>query len=202
MNRCLIFGAGDMPSKIDILADDFVVCADGGIAIAEKFGIENYLAIGDFDSYEGEVSKDYIVLSAEKDETDLIAAINIGLKRGFREFVLYGCLGGRLDHTVANIQTLNYLNERDASGILTSDDCKVILLDSADLALENDNDYRYISVFSYGGTAKGVTIRGLKYTLDNAILSDSFPLGVSNEFLENSGKISVIEGKLLIILTK
>ncbi len=202
MSRCVVFGAGEMPSKINILPDDFIICADGGIEIAKRFGITNFIAIGDFDSYSGEVLSDYKVLPSEKDDTDLIAAINIGIERGFKEFVLYGCLGGRLDHTIANIQTLGFLNERNASGVLISDYCKVILLDNAEVVVYNDNNYRYISVFAFGGVASGVTIKGLKYEAENIDFSDSYPLGVSNEFLETSGKISVSSGKLLIIFTK
>ncbi len=202
MSRCVIFAAGDMPSKIDIRDDDLIICADGGIDIANKFGITNFLAIGDFDSYDGEILNGYTVLLPEKDDTDLIAAINLGLKHEFYEFALYGCLGGRLDHTLANIQTLGYLNERGAKGMLISDDCKVILLDGDSLVVENDEDYRYISIFSYDGSAVGVTIEGLKYEVANIELTSTYPLGVSNEFIGKRGKISVNEGKLIIILTK
>ena len=56
-----------------------------------------------------------------------------------------------------------------------------------------------ISVFCTSGTASGVTLRGLYYPLTDAVLTSSFPLGVSNQFTGVPASVTVADGTLLIM---
>ena len=53
-----------------------------------------------------------------KDDTDTLAALKFGLEQGHREFHLYGALGGRLEHTMANLQCLLFLKRVGAAGYI------------------------------------------------------------------------------------
>lgn len=184
---------------------DFFVCADGGTRHAEALGVAPNAAVGDFDSYPPPEGKGVDVrrFKKEKDETDTILAVQYGFERGFREFLILGGLRGRLDHTVANFGALKYLFDRGGSGYIADGDNEVYLLTGGSMTIERRDGY-YVSVFPFGGPAKGVTERGLKYGLDDVELVIGFPLGVSNEFGNEGEKavVSLREGNLLIILSR
>ena len=122
-----------------------------------------------------------------------------GLQLGCREFIFYGSLDGpRLDHTVANIQTLRYLTDHGATGVLIGLSQQVTLLRGGSLTLP-PREKGDISIFAFGGEVKGVTIKGLKYELEKGDLTPSFPLGVSNSFVGKSAEVSVEDGDILIV---
>ena len=126
-------------------------------------------------------------------------AVRRGLELGYREFVLYGSLDGpRLDHTVANFQTLQYLADHGADGYLVGNSCIVTVLKDAVLSFPAGKEGT-ISVFCMGADAEGVTLEGLYYPLDRGRLTAGFPLGVSNHFTGKPARISVETGSLLIL---
>lgn len=197
---CYIIGASKT-DKIYISPDfdSFIIAADGGLKALKSQGIAPDLVLGDFDSL-GYIPKGTNVLKfkSEKDYTDTFIAMEEGIKQGCKTFILYGCLGGRLDHTIANIQMLSYLAEHNARGFLIGDTSATVIKNTS-LAFSPDNK-GIISVFSINGkAAKGVTINGLKYEIKNTELSSEFPLGVSNEFTGKPAEITVTDGCLLII---
>ena len=199
MGKCVIFCAADFHGLIaPIEEDDFIIAADGGLTHVKKLGITPNGILGDFDSL-GYTPADSTVFPVEKDDTDAMLAVRKGLELGYREFYLYGSLDGpRLDHTVANFQTLQFLCDHDAYGYLIGKDYIVT-------AVKN-NTVRFpaactgiFSVFCMGKDAEGVTIRGGKYSAENVALSAGFPLGVSNHFTGKPVEISVADGSLLIM---
>lgn len=195
---CYIIGAGAITS-LPIPKDAFVICADGGLAAAARFGVTPDLIVGDFDSL-GLVPKgeNVIVHPVEKDETDSFLALRLGLERGYRRFLFYGCLGGRLDLTLANIQHLQYLAEHDAQGVLIGEKETLTVIKNAALRFRADRKGD-ISVFSLSDKSEGVCIRGLHYEAENITLTNSFPLGVSNSFVGKEASVSVENGVLLVV---
>ena len=185
----------------EIHDNDLVIAVDGGYSCAESLGITPHILIGDLDSIAQIPSGIEIVkLPAEKDVTDTLAAIDYGLSKGFTTFHIYGGLGGRLDHTLANIACLQYLLNHGAHGYLHSDYQTVTMFsDKLELAARKNGT---VSVFAYGGDAHGVTEIGLKYPLDNAHVTTDFPIGISNEFVGNPVAIEVREGTLLAMYPK
>jgi thiamine pyrophosphokinase len=135
----------------------------------------------------------------EKDDTDAMLAIRRGLSRGFRRFIIYGGLDGeRLDHTLANFQTLQYLADRGAVGYLVGRRYMVTVVKDGKISFPAQAE-GIISLFCLGPDAKGVTLSGLKYTLENGTLTSGFPLGVSNHFAGEKAEISVNDGSLLVL---
>ena len=201
MQRCIIFCAGER-GEIDFSFrdDDFVICCDAGFKAACEMGIEPDLIMGDFDSYSEKLPDGIKTMRfpVEKDDTDSMLAVREGLKRGYREFVLLFPLGGRLDHTYANIQTLAFLLEHGAEGILIGPRDTVRLLRNGTLILDRKENKTF-SLFAFMGTAKGVSLSGMQYSLDNAEVTEAFPIGLGNHILEPQGTVTVTDGTLLII---
>ena len=197
--RGVIFCAGGFGGLTEPLREgDFVIAADGGVKHVESLGIRPDIVLGDFDSL-GYAPEGAEVYPVEKDDTDAMLAARRGLEKGCREFLFYGSLDGpRLDHTVANLQMLRFLADHGATGKLAGLRQQVTLLRKGKLTLP-PRETGDISIFAFGGEAKGVTIKGLKYELEDGTLTPSFPLGVSNSFVGKSVEISVDHGDVLII---
>ncbi|MBQ8324647.1 MAG: thiamine diphosphokinase [Clostridia bacterium] len=203
MKTCYIVGAGDnRATSFCPDEEDLVIAADGGLEILQKRGIPVDLILGDFDSL-GYIPKEenLILHPVRKDETDLMLACREGLARGYRSFCLYGSLGGdRLSHTVANFQLLTWLADQGARGTLYGKGCEVSLLREESITFPG-GDSGFLSLFAWGGEAE-VSVKGLSYELQNALLTDHYPLGVSNEFCGRDGEITVHRGDVLLILEK
>ena len=174
------------------------IAADGGLRHVAQLGLSPDVILGDFDSL-GYVPQNATVFPVEKDDTDAMLAARKGLELGCSRFVFYGALEGpRLDHTVANFQTLQFLADRGAQGFLVGKDTVVTVLKNGSITLPALPE-GIVSVFCMGSDARGVTIRGLKYGLEKGTLSSGFPLGVSNHFAGKEAEISVEDGSLLIL---
>ena len=199
MAICNIFCAAEFDGLVlPIEKDDYILAADGGYAHVQKLGLTPDCVLGDFDSL-GYVPQDANIFPVEKDDTDAMLAVRRGLQLGYKEFLLYGSLDGpRLDHTVANFQTLQFLADQGATGYLIGKDYIVTCLKAGSLSFPETAE-GIISVFCMGADAKGVTIQGLQYPLENGSLTSGFPLGVSNHFIGKESAITVKTGSLLIL---
>ena len=199
MGSCVIFCAGGFDALARPLgAEDYVIAADGGLRHTQALGIVPAEILGDFDSL-GYVPEGATVYPAEKDDTDAMLAARRGLELGLREFVFYGALEGpRLDHTVANFQTLQFLADRGARGFLVGRDTLVTVVKNGSLTFPAGAEGN-LSVFCLGPDARGVTERGLYYGLTNGVLTAGFPLGASNHFTGEQAVISVEDGSLLVL---
>ena len=199
MGKCIIFCAAGFDGLAAPLAgEDFVIAADGGLVHTKLLGITPNEVLGDFDSL-GFAPEGANVFPVEKDDTDAMLAVRRGLALGYKEFVLYGSLDGpRLDHTVANFQTLQFLSDRGATGYLAG--CTTLVTVVKDGGLRFPAGKRgTVSVFCLGADAEGVTLEGLYYPLEKGTLTAGFPLGVSNHFTGEEGSIFVEKGSLLVI---
>jgi len=199
--RCYIAGAGEFNDKVLPVENDYIIAADAGYISLTRHGIIPDLIVGDFDSLKKVPNHPNIIRSPiEKDDTDMMLAVKEGIKLGFTEFIINGGLGGRLDQTYANFQILTYLAEKQARGTLVGEDVYVTAIKDGEIEIEPGfAENKIISVFSAGGTATGVTLKGLKYPLDNATLTSDNPIGTSNEFTNETAVISVDSGTLIII---
>lgn len=197
MNSCLIAASLDVV-EFKPEEGDMVIAADYGYKRLSDLGIKPDYVVGDFDSlgYTPK-GKTTIVYPKEKDDTDTILAVDLGFEKGYREFFIFGGIGERLDHTISNIQTLCYISERGGRGSLVGREETVTLLKDGKMEFDESFNGR-ISVFAVE-TAKKVTIKGLKYELEDARIKNSYPIGVSNEFIGKKASITVKDGALLIV---
>ena len=196
---CRIVGAGEMTSFFHVEKGDFIIAADGGLAYLNRFGVSPDLILGDFDSLsESPAGENVLTFPVEKDDTDMMLAVKEGLSHGCEVFFLYGGVGGRLDHTLANIQTLCFLAEKGKTGILVGEKECLTALQNGSVTLSSEKGGT-VSVFSAGDRAEGVFERGVKYAVENVTLTNSFPLGVSNSLISAKAEIGVKNGMLVIL---
>lgn len=196
---CYIVGAGENYG-LDFKAEkeDFVIAADAGLRCLEERKVVPDLIVGDFDTLQYVPQGENVLkLPAEKDDTDMSIAIKEGIGAGFSVFHIYCGTGGRIDHTIANLQMLAYLAEREMQGFLFDKDSVFTTVKDGELSFDRI-DTGYISVFSWSERSTGVYLRNMKYELNDAVLTNSFPLGVSNEFIGQAGSIAVEKGTLLV----
>ena len=225
MPTCYIVGAGDFtPRGFAPVPGDLVLAADGGYRALYSLGYTPDLLLGDFDSLgDLPLPPDLPVLRfpARKDDTDTGLALRHGLDRGFRDFALYGCAGGRVDHLLAPLPRLARGSRLGATIRLAAPEYDAWALTgpapstpapdasgpaphapdgpAATLTLPDRPGGTLVSVFCHGDRAEGVTLTGLSYPLDGADLTGDFPLGVSNRRLEGQpATVSVRRGTLLI----
>lgn len=201
MNRCFIYAAGSFFGLRERpRPGDLQIAADAGLRLCRELGRTPDLVLGDFDSMDvSEAPADARRVPVEKDDTDTGLALREGLRRGCREFFIYGGTGGRrLDHTLANLQSLAFLRENGARGWLYDRDFVYTVIKNETLTLRREVDWGLVSLFALGDRARGVTLTGLQYPLDHAELTCAFPLGVSNHFAAETATVTVEDGLLLV----
>lgn len=208
---CIVIGAGDLTvGTVSKGEEDLVIAVDGGLSYCSILGLEPDIIIGDFDSVsqkerqaietlKEQIPDRVIQLKPEKDDTDMLAALKLGLDWGYRSFKIYGGTGGRLDHTIANIQCLLFLKKNEAQGYLCDGNSMIFVMKDEEVRFQPDME-GYLSLFSLTGEAKGVSIKGMKYSLDHYTMRNDFPIGISNEFIGEQGIITVEDGELLGIV--
>ena len=201
MKRCFIFAAGSFYGLRERPAPgDLVIAADAGYRICLQEGLCPDLLLGDFDSMEPPAGFAHVRrLPVEKDDTDTLAALKAGLEEGRDTFYIYGGTGGkRLDHTLANLQSLLFLRRRGARGYLYGDDFVWTVIEDEALTVERGVEWGLFSAFCLGDRAEGVDEEGFQYPLRDAVLAPDFPLGVSNHILEPKARITVRKGALAV----
>ena len=206
MRRCVIIGGASIGDYGTVSAklrqDDYMIYCDCGLRHMDGLGAEPDLIVGDFDSYSNpEFDTETIVLPCEKDDTDTVFAVKEALRRGFEDFLLIGVVGERLDHTLGNVSILLMLDSEGKVGTIIDDYSEMeIVSDRCGKPCIIDDSYVYFSLINISGTARGVTIRGAKYPLENAEITCEYQYGVSNEVLPGStAEVSVGEGRLLLV---
>ena len=199
MKKCLIFCAAEFDRLAAPMEDgDYILAADGGLRHLNQLNIVPNGIIGDFDSL-GYVPEGAQVFPVEKDDTDAMLAARKGLELGYQEFLFYGALDGpRLDHTVSNFQTLQFLADHGAKGYLIGRDYIVTVIKEETVEFPAEAE-GILSLFCLGPDAEGITLENLHYPLENGTLTSGFPLGVSNHFIGKIAKITVKNGSLLAL---
>ncbi len=201
MGICYIVGAGECESiGFEKKKDDFVIAADGGYRYLQSANITPDIIIGDFDSLGETPCEDNVIkLNPVKDITDMNAAVDIGIEKGFDEFIIYGATGGRLDHSLANIQLVASLSKRGIKAFLKNGETVITAVTDGKICFDLFQK-GYISVFAHTDICENVCIKGLKYSLEKTELKNDFALGVSNEFIGSESSVSVGKGTLIIVL--
>ncbi|MDO4156208.1 MAG: thiamine diphosphokinase [Oscillospiraceae bacterium] len=205
MKTAVIFsgGAFSMPEWVQLPKEAIFLCADSGLRHARALGIKPDWILGDFDS-SSEVpdGKNVLRYPPEKDDTDTMLAVKLALSMGAQEIQIYGGLGGRFDHAIANVQVLRYLTEQGAIGTLCDAQNWMTIQTGGTIRQYPKRLGWYFSLLSLSDVCTGVTVRGTRYTLEKGILSAGIPLGVSNEIIAEQAEVSFEQGALLVLYTR
>ena len=206
MSRCVIIGGVKIfdtaKVKSYINESDFIIACDSGIENAKKLGIKLNLIVGDFDSCEKpDTDVEIITLPKAKDDTDTMFAAREAVKRGFDEVVLLGATGERIDHTLANVYILSYLEKQGVKGLIVDDYSESLIIGENGVNIGQISDeYSYFSLICLEGEVDGVTIKNAKFPLENAKITPKHQYATSNEVLPNKVAEVIIEkGSVLLV---
>ena len=215
--RCIMMCAGEYhPMEIDIRQGDVVVAVDGGLAYLLEADIEPDLLLGDFDSleetgYNGKTfaetvaryramgSDHFLQFPVAKDDTDTMAAAKFGLEKGYREFLIYGAMGGRPDHLMANIQTMIFIMHNGGQAWMLDRKTRMTVIGPGEFRLPADFEGT-VSLFALDSCLENVTIRGMKYEVEDASIRNDYPVGCSNETLPSGNGTEAGSGAEAAIL--
>lgn len=184
---------------------DIIIAVDKGLEIFDTCGIKPQYIVGDFDSIDKNILAKYekenleiIRLNPEKDLTDTHSAIELAIKEGSANITILGAIGTRMDHTIANIHVLKIALDKNIQIKIINEKNEIKLINK-DTEVYKDDRYKYLSLIPLTTKVEGVTLKGLKYLLDNATLYVGDSIGVSNEQLEDIAEIKMKNGILILI---
>ena len=203
MKRCVIFGAAPVQDveclREYLLPDAYSIAADGGIELARTLGVKPDLIVADCDSAPRPLDTgNSVLLPKQKDDTDTFVAMHTAFQKGFCDFLLLGCLGGRMDHTVANLLNARRLVEMGAQVTLVDAKNEISVLTAGTYALRKGG----FSVFSMTENVKGLCLSGVEYPLQDFTLQADNPLCVSNVAVSDAASMRFTSGVLLLIYAK
>lgn len=209
MKKCIIVGSVKTESfnEKEKAPNALYIAADGGYEQMKSRGVTPDVLLGDFDSLDREAEfpkgAEIIKYPIEKDDTDTLLAVKEAIKRGCEEITLYGALGGeRFDHSIATLQTLTYAAACGVriTAVGESEGKPFYVTAIKDGEIEFPPEYEgTLSVMCADGYCQGVTVENAKYCVENAIMTPSFPIGVSNSFIKGkTARVSVKKGTLWV----
>lgn len=208
--RVLIFSGGniDTVALTYIKDDDYIIGVDRGAYFLYSHKAKMNLAIGDFDSVTYEQANEIRSYANEtiacdpinKDESDTEMAFNYAIKLNPTEILLFGVLGSRFDHSIANIHLLY-------KGLQAGICCTIIgkmnkIQLTANTITITKDDFQYVSLLPLFSEVHGITLNGFQYPLHNASLKIGDSLGISNVLTDSNGRISISSGVLVVIQSK
>ncbi len=208
MSRCVILAAGPVADAAALRpylrADDVFIAADGGQRLASRLGVTPTVLVADFDSSAPSAVAAVtavVRLPVKKDCTDTAAAVDYARREGYREFLLLGCTGGRLDHQYAATQLLVQLAQEGCVAKAVDEHNEIFAVTASPTVLPPRAGWT-LSLFAFGGTVHGLSIRGAAYPLDDYDLTPIDPLCVSNAAEVTPCEITFRDGTLLVFRAK
>lgn len=205
VKRCVIFGAAPVENVVFLQGvfrnDDWFIVADGGVDLAEKCGVTPHLLVADYDSSTPVSDVESIRLPVEKDVTDTCAAMEIAFEKGYRDFLLVGCTGGRMDHTIANLLCMRRFTEKGCAVQMIDSHNKMTVLLPGTYSLSDDFSAGF-SVFSLSEKSENLCLFGVQYPLHGYTLQADDSLCVSNRVISENAGISFDSGVVVLIFSK
>ena len=205
------FNDVDFLSRKESGCFDAVIAVDAGLRHMQGCDVSADFVIGDFDSLGYEPTHPNVIRhSPIKDARDLELALDFAVERGAQAIFAYGCLSGRLDHTLAALQNLAAVSEQGlkvvaiAEGVQDDkagfEDGMAVAFLSGPAALDLPAaDHAGVSVFSLSERCTGVTEEGMFYPLENAELTNRTSLGLSNQLIGVPASVRVLSGTVCVM---
>jgi thiamine pyrophosphokinase len=206
--RVLIYSGGALGAWAleDTQLGDIYVGADRGALFLVQHGIKPNIALGDFDSVD-ETELNLIRLNSEellacdpvmKDFSDTEMAFNWALNQKPQEIILYGGLGTRFDHSLANIHLLSQALLSQTTCTIVDSHNRIRLINQS-TRLQRSNRFSHVSLLPFTSKVTGITLQGFQYPLHQATLTIGQSLGISNRIIEPFANIEIDQGQLLVI---
>ena len=193
---------------------DTIIAVDKGLAAATGLALSLDYVVGDYDSVDPEVLRQVEesfrltgrpvlrTYPPEKDATDTELALSLALSLEPAEIVLLGATGTRFDHAFANIQLLYQALIREIPTCIVDGHNRIFLADKPFRIAKEEAFGDFLSLIPLTETVEGLTLRGMKYPLENARLEMGSSLGISNEIVEEEATISLTVGILIVLETR
>lgn len=203
MSTCLIVSGGSFNHFEKNSEIDFIIACDAGYDNSLRNKLKPDLIIGDFDSYKGDINtacNDIPVLSfpVRKDDSDTMLAVKYATHHGYDRILITCALGGRMDHTIANLQALNYIASKGLEGQIISETETLYALHPGSYSFSRKESHS-LSLFASGGDVHGISISGSKYDVTDLTLQSNDPMGLSNGWLADVISISFTSGTLIAV---
>ena len=224
---CLIVGGGSLDMEwanayVQELGSAMTIACDSGISFFYHNGYAcPDLFVGDYDSADPEMVAFYaekeqtlkVQLPVRKDLTDSEKALITALEAGCDPIHLIGMTGGRLDHTLGNIQMLRRAADAGVHAYLADPHSRALMVSAASsggdtesassgrtFTLHRDKAYgSYFSLIAVGGPVRNLTIAGAQFPVEDVCLPGTSTLGISNAFAQDEVHISFDSGVLLVV---
>jgi thiamine pyrophosphokinase len=192
VKRATLFINGDLARlpQLRLRKKDFLIGVDGGTRLARKLGLKLDLIIGDFDSLP-RPTKGNVIYKVSQELTDTEFALEYCLKHGYKDVVLVGILGSRLDHFLANI----FLGYRFNLTIIEGKQTLYFVSSKINLAGKKGDLISLIPL----SDCLGVTTEGLEWPLQGETLKVGTSRGISNVMTGKSARVSLEKGRLLVV---
>ena len=200
--RAVVIAGGEIISyervRSFLKPEDYYIFCDSGLFHKEGLNVEPDLIIGDFDSHEKvDTGSEIITLPEMKDDTDSLSGVKLALKRGFKDFLLLGMTGRRMDHTLCNLYLLSYIKSHDGKALIVDDWSEMEVVEKEEVFISDT--YAYFSLIAWKGKCEGVNIENALYPLSSAVIEPEYQYGISNEPLKGGSRVWVEKGSLLLI---
>lgn len=200
--RAVVIAGGEIISyervRSFLKPEDYYIFCDSGLFHKEGLNVEPDLIIGDFDSHEKvDTGSEIITLPEMKDDTDSLSGVKPALKRGFKDFLLLGMTGRRMDHTLCNLYLLSYIKSHHGRALIVDDWSEMEVVEKEEVFISDS--YAYFSLIAWKGKCEGVNIENALYPLSSAVIEPEYQYGISNEPLKGGSRVWVEKGSLLLI---
>lgn len=200
--RAVVIAGGEIISyervRSFLKPEDYYIFCDSGLFHKEGLNVEPDLIIGDFDSHEKvDTGSEIITLPEMKDDTDSLSGVKLALKRGFKDFLLLGMTGRRMDHTLCNLYLLSYIKSHHGKALIVDDWSEMEVVEKEEVFISDT--YAYFSLIAWKGKCEGVNIENALYPLSSAVIEPEYQYGISNEPLKGGSRVWVEKGSLLLI---
>jgi len=184
---------------------DQLVAVDGGLRHCADLGVWPTMVIGDLDSTAADLldrarenEVEFRPFPVDKDATDLELAVATALDAGAGSLTVVAGFGGRLDHELATISLLASQRWR-AMQVRATDGLRDLHI-VHDRAVVRYEPGTTMSVIPWHGSAHGVTTRGMRWPLHDAVLAPGTTRGVSNVAVDSIQELAIGQGVLLLVI--
>ena len=225
MKKILILTGGKTDEKfaLSLLYKErfsHIIVVDGALALwdrltAEPGGISLHFdhLVGDFDTISPRILEKYLDREEitvhrfipEKDYTDTDIAVRLAIDLlqqdagDSPQIWMLGAMGSRMDHTLANIQLLDYIRRAGMEGVIVDPNNRIRLIEGKTELLKSELYGDFLSLIPLSQRLSGVTMKGFKYETDRLEVVLGQTRCVSNEVTADRCSIEIEDGLAFLI---